>query len=349
MNPLETLIREIIGRQGAISLAAYMELALQHPEHGYYRVRQPIGRDGDFITAPEVSQMFGEMVGVWCAEAWRRMDKPSPFALVELGPGHGTMMQDILRATSHIGGFHEAKQLCLFDSDKALRAEQHARLDGAMPRYIERADQLPPMPAIVVANEFFDALPVRQFEKMLHGWGERMVTVSADRLALSLRALEPGEEKIVPAALLDARAGTIAEICPGAQSSMRDIARHIAALRGAMLVIDYGYAVPPGAATVQAVSRHQHASLFERPGEVDLTAHVDFGALADAARATGVEVSAPIGQGEFLKNLGIEIRADALKLRATLPQKAEIDAALARLTDDAQMGHLFKAIELIAY
>jgi NADH dehydrogenase [ubiquinone] 1 alpha subcomplex assembly factor 7 len=346
MNALEKIIREMIGVQGAISLATYMELALQHPQHGYYRVRQPLGRDGDFITAPEVSQMFGEMVGVWCAQSWREMGKPDPFALVELGPGRGTMMMDVLRATEHVGGFHAAKQLCLLDTDKALREAQYEKLGDSAPRYVEDITRLPPMPALIVANEFFDAMPVRQFEKTFRGWAERMVAAGNDTLVMVLRALEAAEERLVPQALHEASPGIVVEVSPWAQTIMRDIARHIASHKGRSLIIDYGYMAPSGAATAQAISKHKHADFFERPGEIDLTAHVDFTALAEAAKETGVAISKPIGQGEFLKNLGIEIRADALKKNASLPQQAAIDAALRRLIEDDQMGSLFKAMEI---
>jgi NADH dehydrogenase [ubiquinone] 1 alpha subcomplex assembly factor 7 len=287
MNALEKIIRDIIAGQGAISMAAYMELVLQHKDYGYYRVHEPIGRDGDFITAPEVSQMFGEMLGVWCAETWRLMGKPEAFALVELGPGRGTMMQDILRATAHVGGFHAAKQLFLIDSDRALRYQQHDKLSGSTPRYISALGQLPPMPLIILANEFFDALPVRQFEKGFRGWCERMVTVVDDALVVTLRPLDPGEESLIPTAAQNAVPGNVIELSPKTQNIMRECAGRIAVQKGAMLVIDYGYIAASGAATVQAVSRHSFADIFARPGEIDLTAHVDFTALGQAAREAG--------------------------------------------------------------
>ena len=346
MNALEKIIREIIAKQGAISLAAYMELALQHPDYGYYTVREPLGREGDFITAPEISQMFGEMIGVWCVETWKSMGRPNPFALVELGPGRGTMMQDILRATANVSGFHEAKQLCLLDSDKALRSVQKEKLSDSAPCYFDDIDQLPPMPAIILANEFFDALPVRQFQKTFQGWAEHMVTVVNDALVMSERLLEGIEENLIPATARDSAPGTVIEFSPKAQNIMRDVARRVATQQGAVLVVDYGYVALSGAATMQAVSKHQHADIFDRPGEVDLTAHVDFTSLAAAAGETGVSVSPVIGQGEFLRNLGIDIRADALKKRATLPQAAAIDAALKRLTEPDQMGILFKVMEI---
>jgi NADH dehydrogenase [ubiquinone] 1 alpha subcomplex assembly factor 7 len=346
MNALEGIIRELIAAQGPLSLAAYMELALQHPQHGYYRVREPLGRTGDFITAPEISQMFGEMIGVWCAETWRLAGKPDPFALVELGPGRGTMMLDILRATANVGGFHAAKNLYLIDSDKVLRDKQREILGEGSPKYVEDVGQLPPMPSLIIANEFFDALPVRQFENTFRGWCERMVTVEGDALALVLRPLTEAEHHLIPPVARSSAPGTVVEISPKAQSVMRDLARRIARHKGAALIIDYGYTAMSGTATVQAVSHHAYADIFERPGEIDLTAHVDFTQLAEAAQAEGLIVSPVTGQGEFLKNLGIDIRADSLKARATMPQAASIDAALHRLTDETQMGGMFKVMEI---
>jgi NADH dehydrogenase [ubiquinone] 1 alpha subcomplex assembly factor 7 len=346
MNALEQIIREIIAKQGPISMAAYMELALQHPKFGYYRVREPLGRTGDFITSPEVSQMFGEMIGVWCAEAWRNLGRPDPFAHVELGPGRGTMMQDIMRATSNIGGFHAAKKLYLIDSNEVLREQQQKNLGDFAPQYIDDISRTPPMPVLVVSNEFFDALPVRQFEKTFRGWDERMVTAEGDALVSRLRPLTEAENSLIPQAMREAVPGTVFEFSPKAQSLMREISRVIVSRKGAALVIDYGYAASSGAPTVQAVLRHASVNVFERAGEVDLTAHVDFSALSQAAREGGAKVSAVIGQGEFLKNCGIEIRAESLKKHATEQQAMEIDSALHRLIDDEQMGSLFKVMEI---
>lgn len=346
MNALEALIREIVAAKGPLGLDAYMELALQHPAFGYYRVRDPLGRAGDFVTAPEVSQMFGEMIGVWCAEAWRALGMPSPFALVEFGPGHGSMMADALRATAHVAGFHEALRLCLVESDAALRARQREVLGAYRPVFLEGAAEIPAMPLIAVANEFFDALPVRQFESTFRGWAERVVTVADDRLAFALRPLGEPEMALIPDALRDARPGTVFECAPQAQAVMRQIARLLADRRGAMLIVDYGFTARSGAGTVQAVAGHARADVLERPGEVDLTAHVDFTALAAAAQAGGASVSPVIGQGAFLKNMGIEIRADALKKRATPAQAEVLESALRRLTDAEAMGELFKVLDV---
>jgi NADH dehydrogenase [ubiquinone] 1 alpha subcomplex assembly factor 7 len=346
VNALEVVIREIIAAQGAISIAAFMELALQHPHYGYYRKRDPLGRTGDFITAPDVSQLFGEMVGIWCAETWRNLGRPDPFALVELGPGNGTMMRDLLRATEKVGGFHAAKKLCLIDSNELLRAAQRMKLDDSAPQHIRNISEIPDMPAIVLANEFFDALPVRQFEKTFRGWVERMVIVENDALVTTLRPLMEIEINLIPPEMQKVVPGTVFEFSPQAQALMRDLSRILVARKGAALVIDYGYVAASGSPTVQAVSHHASVSILERPGEVDLTAHVDFTALAKAAREGGAKVSAVVGQGEFLKDCGIEIRADSLKIHATPEQATEIESALHRLTDNTQMGTLFKVMEI---
>ncbi len=348
MSPLDKIIRQIIAAQGALSLAAYMELALQNPDHGYYRVREPLGREGDFVTAPEISQMFGEMIGVWCAEAWRELGAPDSFVLIELGAGRGTMMRDALRATAKVAGFHAAKKLYLIESNQVLRDRQRETLADYAPQFIDDIVQAPPMPVLILANEFFDALPVRQFEKTFRGWGERMVTVEGDALALSLRPMTDAETALIPAVLREASPGAVFEFSPQAQHIMRDLSRAVAANQGAMLIIDYGFVAPSGAPTVQAVSRHAYANILERPGKVDLTAHVDFTSLGQAAHHAGLNVSPVIGQGEFLRNLGIAIRAESLKKQATPDQAAAIDEALLRLTDDAQMGGVFKVMEVRA-
>jgi NADH dehydrogenase [ubiquinone] 1 alpha subcomplex assembly factor 7 len=346
MNALEKTIGEIVAAQGPISMAAYMELVLQHPTYGYYKAREPLGRAGDFVTAPEISQLFGEMVGVWCVDAWQRLGRPDPFALIELGPGHGTMMQDLLRAIAKAGNFQAAKKLYLIETNEVLRAHQRKILGSYAPQYIDGIEDAPPMPTLIVANEFFDVLPVRQFEKTFRGWAERMVAVENDALGVALRALIEIENNLIPPALRDAAPGTVFEFSPKAQILARELSRRLVAQKGAALIIDYGYVAASGAPTVQAVSHHASADVFERPGEVDLTAHVDFTALADAAREGGAQVSAVMGQGEFLRNCGIEIRAENLKKHATEAQRANIDSGLFRLIDDAGMGSLFKVIEI---
>lgn len=346
MTPLEEIIHKTIAAQGAISMAAYMELALQHPDYGYYRKCEPIGRTGDFVTAPEVSQLFGEMIGIWCVEKWRTLDCPKSFALIEFGPGRGTMMADLLRATAHVVGFRAALKLYLIESNEVLKDHQRSRLAEYAPTYIEDIAEAQALPIVAVANEFFDALPVRQFEKTFRGWAERMATSENGSFVLTLRPLSEIERNLIPKNLHEALPGVVYEFSPKSLSAMRGIARTLIERSGAFLIIDYGYAAASGAPTIQAVSQHKRANVFERPGEIDLTAHVDFAALGKAARAEGAFVSAVMGQGEFLKNCGIDIRADALKQHATEDQVADITLALNRLTDNSQMGTLFKVLEV---
>lgn len=344
MTPLLALVREIAEKKGPLSVAAYMELALQHPEFGYYRQKDPLGRTGDFITAPEISQMFGEMIGLWCADVWRQMGKPERFALLELGPGRGTLMQDALRATARITGFHAAMNLHLLESNKTLRAAQWEKLSAHVPVHMDDLTELPAMPTIVIANEFFDALPVRQFEKNFQGWCERLISVADDRLAFTLWPLDEPLLQFIPAHLREANPGTIYEVSLPSMPMVRTLAKHIVQQSGAMLMIDYGFVEPAGLSTLQAVSDHGYVDVLERPGEVDLTAHVDFGMLRTVAAGAGVKVMGPIGQGAFLQALGIDLRAAQLKREASSEQVATLDAALHRLTDASQMGNLFKAM-----
>ncbi len=331
MKELEDIIRAAIAKDGAITVARYMELALQHPRYGYYRRRDPLGANGDFVTSPEISQMFGEMIGLWFADLWRQMGSPPEFVLLELGAGRGTLMQDALRATSRIGGFHAASRLFLLESDDALRQAQTDKLGSFLPVHIgaEGLDGLPPdLPLIAVANEFFDALPVHQLANTELGWQERKVGLSGESFAF-----------VDPPAALEKR-----EISPLGLSLLRQISATIANRGGAALIIDYGYSSPGNGWTLQAVSRHRYASPLQNVGETDLTAHVDFSAMKAAAEGMGAVVHGPRGQGEFLRDMGIGLRAAQLSGKASPEQAAEISSALLRLTAPDQMGTLFKAM-----
>lgn len=344
---LAALIRDMIAARGPMTIADYMELALQHPEHGYYRHGDPLGRAGDFITAPEISQMFGEMVGAWCAEMWRTMGTPKAFALVELGPGRGTLAKDALRATRKIAGFHDAMDLVFLESSKTLRDAQRDALADHAPRYAESLADCPAVPTIFIANEFFDALPIRQFEKGFQGWCERLVGLREERLTFVLSAPDPAYALMIPEGKRDARPGAIHEVCLPALQIARDISRHISRHGGAALAIDYGATEAASVSTLQAVSRHSRADALESPGNVDLTAHVDFGMLAAVAKKEGLAAQGVIPQGEFLEAMGISLRAAQLKQRATPDQARDIDSALERLTGPAHMGALFKALAII--
>lgn len=344
MQDLPSHIRAVIAANGPISVASYMELALQHPEHGYYRQHDPLGADGDFITAPEISQMFGEMIGVWCADVWRHLGSPDKFVLLELGPGRGTLMQDALRATAKIQGFHQGLQLHVMESNQTLRKMQQEKLSEHLPIHIDDLTQLPDLPVIVVANEFFDALPLRQFEKTFQGWCERLVTVDGDKLVFTQAPLDAMLMQLIPENLREANPGVCFEVSLPSTAIMRSIAKHIMRNKGAALVIDYGFAEASGQPTLQAVAKHEYVDVLADPGEVDLTAHVDFGMLRTVAAGQGANILGPVPQGEFLQALGIELRAAQLKQHANPKQVADIDAALHRLIDPAEMGNLFKVL-----
>ena len=333
---------------GPISVAEFMAEALGHPTLGYYRRTMPIGAAGDFITAPEVSQMFGELVGAWLAERWQAIGRPSPVRLVELGPGRGTLMADALRATRGVPGFHAMLDLHLVEINAPLRATQEASLGIYKPAWHESFDDVPEGPLLLVANEFFDALPVRQFEKTAHGWNERMIGLAPDGETLAF-ALSPGPSpfaRLLPMALRegDLEPGTIAEVSMASIDLASRIAARLARDGGWALIVDYGRGAPATGATLQALRGHRPVDPLDRPGETDLTAHVDFAALAEAVRQSGTQVFGPTGQGTFLARLGIGRRADVLKARANREQRAAIDAAMARLIAPEQMGTLFRVL-----
>ncbi|MGA0533344.1 class I SAM-dependent methyltransferase [Hansschlegelia sp. KR7-227] len=352
MTPLGREIASLIAVEGPISVARYMALCLGHPTLGYYATRDPFGADGDFTTAPEISQMFGELIGLWCAEAWAAMGAPPRVVLVELGPGRGTLMADLLRAARAAPGFREALDVTLVETSPTLRAVQARTLEGAgvpvrwADSVHESLDAAPPegkrpLPLLVVANEFFDALPVRQFVRIADGWRERVVGLGpGGELGLGLAPDAPTD-----VALPDCPEGDLRELCAPALDIVASLADHMARHGGAGLVVDYGYVSGAGD-TLQAMARHAFVDPLAAPGEADLTAHVDFAALALAARGRGAAVSRPIAQADLLERLGLAARAERLSAQATADQRAGIAAAVARLTDRAPtgMGALFKAL-----
>ena len=341
-TPLEAHIKELIRADGPLRLDRYMELCLAHPEHGYYMGRDPLGRAGDFITAPEVSQMFGELIGVWCVDAWDAMGQPGELAIMELGPGRGTLMSDVLRCLGAIAGFTAKVRVHLVETSPALRQRQRETLtgSGASISWHEAVDQMPAGPAIVLANEFFDALGVRQFEHRSGAWFERMIGLDgAERLALGLA---PDAIDLAATGAPAAGEGDIWEFAPTRLDVARALGGRAQGGACAGLIIDYGHAESGLGDTVQAVRAHQPVDIVHAPGDADLTSHVDFAALGGALQEAGATTFAPITQGTFLTALGIEARAEVLKTNGTPEQRADVDAALARLTHCDQMGNLFK-------
>lgn len=338
MNELGRLIARRIALTGPMTVADFMTEALGHPRLGYYRRAAPLGAAGDFVTAPEISQMFGELLGAWLAERWLAMGSPAVVRLVELGPGRGSLMADALRATRGVPGFHAALDLHLVEINEILHAAQRSALAGFRPTWHERVEDVPAGPMLLVANEFFDALPVRQFEKTARGWTERMVGLAQDGETLTF-ALAPGVSPF-SSHLPDAAVGAQAEICEAGRRLAAAIGARLRRDGGWALIIDYGYDRGHGA-SLQAVRGHRGAGILDHPGETDLSAHVDFAALADAM---GARIFGPVGQGDFLCALGILQRAETLKSRATTTQQHAIDTALQRLIADDQMGTLFRVL-----
>ena len=343
-SPLEVEIRRRIASAGPMPVAEYMALCLFDPAHGYYTTHDPFGARGDFITAPEVSQMFGELIGLWVAAVWKQMGAPENVRVIELGPGRGTMMKDALRAVKVVPAFRAAVVAHLVELSPLLQAQQEKALEGEGVPVFWHATlaDVPKGPAIILANEFFDALPVNQAVKTERGWHERRIQIDSNGELAFTVAPEPLPffQTLLPPALQAPRAGAIFEW--RADTAAIDLGRCVADNRGAALVIDYGHTETGLGETLQAVGQHAYADPLTFPGSLDLTAHVDFQALARAVEATGARGFGPIEQSQFLRRLGIEHRAATLK--AGTARAGEIDQALARLIGENRtaMGELFK-------
>ncbi|MGE0151310.1 MAG: class I SAM-dependent methyltransferase [Reyranellaceae bacterium] len=336
---------------GPITVADYMSEALANPRHGYYRHRDPLGATGDFITAPEISQTFGELIGAWLAERWQALGAPAAVRLVELGPGRGTLMADALRATRQVAGFHRAVDLHLVEINAALKERQRQAIAAAAPavtpHWQDGFAAVPDgAPLLLVANEFFDALPIRQLQRTERDWRERLVMLHNEALRFVLAPGPSPLAAVLPPALAQAGPGAIAEISLPARALARDIGERLARHRGAALIVDYGHASPQAGDSLQAVARHKYADPLAAPGEADLSAHVDFAALAHSARDAGAASHGPVPQGEFLRALGIEQRSAALQARADATQAAVLEAGVRRLIEPRQMGTLFKVLAL---
>lgn len=343
-NELGRRIARLIRSQGPLSMAEFMTIALHDRQGGYYARRNPLG--SDFTTAPEISQAFGELLGLWCAHVWQDQGCPAPARLVELGPGRGTLMADALRALRLVPRFLDAIEIVLVESSPVLQDIQRDRLRGAPARWIRDASELArDRPSFVIANEFFDALPVQQYVMSPAGWRERVVTASAgDDLSFATAAV-PRTFR-APTGRGAAEAGAVYEVSPAASALAQDVAHGIASNGGAALVIDYGHDGTGFGDTLQAVSAHRFAGVLDAPGEVDLSCHVDFGALAHVARIAGAQVYGPLPQGDFLRALGIEERLARL---ARNGEHGSETHAVERLTDPKQMGTLFKAMAILPH
>jgi NADH dehydrogenase [ubiquinone] 1 alpha subcomplex assembly factor 7 len=331
MTALADLLLARIAATGPMRLSDYMAECLLHPMHGYYATRDPFGAAGDFTTAPEISQMFGELLGLCIAQCWLDQGAPGTFTLAELGPGRGTLMADVLRATKGIPGFHAGMQVVLVEASAYLRGVQRATLGDV--RCVDDVQGLPDQPLFLLANEFFDALPIRQFTRADAGWAETVVGVVDGRLALGRNPPVPLDHPGQP--------GDIIEICPLAAPIMAHIGGLIATHGGAALIVDYGGWGSNGD-TFQAMRAHAYVDPLATPGMADLTAHTDFAALARASPTAYVYTT----QGALLASLGIQARSARLAARLTGAALAAHVQATRRLTHRDEMGQLFKVLAL---
>ena len=340
MTLRDILIRRM-RRDGALSVADFMGTALYHPEQGYYARRAPIGEAGDFTTAPEVHQMFGEMIAAWLVDYWCRSGRPEPFLLVELGPGRGTLMRDILRTAARVApAFTRAAGVWFVETSASLRREQEAAVPAA--RFAGDLAAVPAGFALVVANEFLDALPVHQYVRTGRHWRERTVTWDGSGFVF---ALAPHPSPVAPHLPDPAREGEVAEVAPAAQAMVADLAGRAAAAGGASLIVDYARDPREPCGTLQAVRSHRRVDPLREPGAADLSTRVDFRGLAAAARAAGAAVHGPRAQGAFLEAVGIRERAR--RLAAMQPAaRAGIESALRRLTRPEGMGSRFQAMAI---
>ena len=347
MSDLKAVLAAEIRARGPLSVARFMSMALGHPSLGYYQRQDPLGVAGDFVTAPEVSQMFGEIVGLWLAEAWSGLGRPAPARLVELGPGRGTLMADLLRATAGLERFRQSISVHLVEISERLRLLQAEHLAGIDVQWHEDLAEVPSGPVLLVGNEFFDALPVHQLVRTGQDWVERRVGLADDGGLTFVPDDRPSPlSKQIPERDA-AAAGVVAEVSPARVALARQIGERIVASGGVALLIDYGaWALGATGDTLQAVQGHAACAPLACPGEADLSAQVDFRALAEAGCAGGAAVYGPVPQGTFLRTLGIEARALQLLGRASADQRRELRAGLFRLTDPSAMGELFKVLVL---
>ena len=348
MTGLKDRIIDLIGTVGPIPVSEYMALCLFDPQHGYYTTREPFGAGGDFITAPEISQMFGELVAVWLYRAWQEARRPLPATFAEIGPGRGTLMKDMLRTLSRIDPALTARaSFALIETSPRLADIQKELLAGQRVEltWHQTIETLPRQPLFIVGNELFDAVPIRQFVHVGESWRERMVGLGDNddlRFFAGAGSLDP---TLLPDDASDAPEGAIAEVAPARSALMAAIADRIAAHGGAGLVIDYGHLRPGIGDTLQALRRHQHEDVLTNPGEADLTSHVDFAALAAAIRPYGLDIDLTT-QGEFLLGMGLLERAGALGADADVAARQAISDAVERLAGPDAMGGLFKVLKI---
>lgn len=345
-NELESILSETIARDGPMPIDQWMSICLGDPDHGYYTTGQPFGAQGDFTTAPEISQMFGELLGLWAAIVWQQMGSPHQVQLIELGPGRGTLMSDGLRAARGVPGFIDAINLTMVETSPVLIKLQKQAIakSGVQANWVSSVGDVPTGPSIIIGNEFLDALPIRQWIKADDEWRQVCVDVLDGQFRCVPGAVVDTSE--IPEVFQSAANGSIYETSPVTQDIVATLSKRLSKSGGAALLIDYGHSESGMGNTLQAVKNHKYADPLANPGQQDLTAHVDFMAVARTATGVGARSWGPITQGDLLERLGISARATSLLATATKEQAVELATARQRLTAPGGMGRLFKAIAI---
>ncbi len=342
MNKLGGLLKDRISRSGPISLHDFMKEALGHSEYGYYASKDPFGDTGDFITAPEVSQIFGELIGLWCVDCWMKLGAPSAFNLVEFGPGNGTLMTDALRSAALVPEFLSGADIHLVENSERLRDIQKAALAtrGVTATWHNGFPELPPQPTLFLANEFFDALPIHQYICANNQWYERNV----DWRGKKFRFCKADHPTKLEGKIESGKDGMIVEVCPAAADFMTAICQTLSRQGGAAVIIDYGSMRELTGDSFQALRGHKSIDPLQNPGDADLTAHVKFRQLTDIAGKFNLDIQGPTSQGRFLERLGIEARSEMLARKANEEQRQKLKVGLRRLTSAEEMGTLFKVL-----
>lgn len=348
VNTLHDRLVARIASDGPMPVSAFMAACLLDPADGYYTTATPFGAQGDFITAPEISQMFGELIGLWALNAWQQRGQPTPFVLAEAGPGRGALMADMLRATAAHPQFHDAMQVVLIEASEQLRQTQKAALSdyATKVQWVDTLDALPPRFAIFIANEFLDALPLRQAVKTPQGWRERCIGLTDDGTLAFVAGATSIDTNLLPTGHEQADTGTIFEYAPAREATAETLANHLKTHGGFGLLIDYGHTQSAFGDTLQAMRNHTFASVLENPGKADITSHVDFDAIANAARRGGAHCFATTTQGEFLLALGLVHRAGTLGQGKDEATRDMLRASVQRLAGNRaqDMGDLFKVL-----
>ncbi|MDD3030203.1 MAG: SAM-dependent methyltransferase [Alphaproteobacteria bacterium] len=339
-------LKTILQTEGPITIERYMETVLHDAEYGYYKKGEPVGVGRDFVTAPEISQMFGEILGFWCLDTWQRMGSPNPFVLLELGPGNGTMLHDLLTFTQAVPAFHKAVHVRLFEANMTLREKQKRRINDPSLQFCEDLSTLEPWPTLVLANEFFDTMPLRQFVKEGELWRETRIAYDGEKMFFAmdekLQSLPEGTLKKEFWAKKED--GWVYETSAAARNFAKQIARHIKTCGGGGLFIDYGYVAPPGEGSLAGWRQGDFEDILTHPGKTDVTADVDFSSLCRWLDEEGVRVISPVTQGAFLSEWGIDARAAFLAKSVPNRVRRKIDETIHLLTSSDGMGELWKVL-----